>query len=38
MKAIKVVYKKYNISLVNATDFYLYFKGFDQKVLCFLDV
>ena len=28
MKAIEVVYKKYNISLTNVTNFYCYFKGF----------
>ena len=38
MKAIKVVYKKYNLSLINVTDFYRCFKIFYQKVLQFPDV
>ena len=33
MKAIKVVYKKYNKSLINVTKLYHNFKGFYQKVL-----
>ena len=36
MKAIKVVYKKYNISVINVTDFYRYFKAFIKKYYDFL--
>ena len=38
MQAVKIIYKKYNISLINVQDFYGYFNGFYQNVLWFLNV